>query len=118
MIGYSFEKIICTKHENDAWHKEVNTKLKVAKQETDALKQDVNQRYQEARDSFTRLVLANARMFAEVDRQIADLWKQRSVRASNTVYNRIVLLYRSNEDAAACTWHMHPANLVPVTERA
>ena len=33
-----------TRHENDTWHKEVNTNLKVAKQEIDAVKQDGNKR--------------------------------------------------------------------------
>ena len=41
---------------------------------------------QETRGSFRRSVLANARMFAEVDRQIRDLMEQISVIASNTVY--------------------------------
>jgi hypothetical protein len=73
-----------TKQQHDSLHKEMNTELNVAKQERSTFMQDVNKNNQEVRDSFCRSKLANARNFAEPDREVAELREQISRVANNT----------------------------------
>jgi hypothetical protein len=73
-----------TKYENEVWRKTINTEMKVAKQKIDTLKQDVNKRDQKVQDRFRRSKLANAKKYAEADKQVADLGEQTSTRVNNT----------------------------------
>jgi len=73
-----------TKEQNDSLRKEMNTKLKVTKQEMSTFMQDVNKNNQEVRESFCQSELANAQKSAELDREVAELKEQISRVASNT----------------------------------